>query len=72
MAPEDSAWQAMPYFSEIGCSCNFWLKQGFYVLLVESILIRAKVNFCNELLRNQAELKFLHQIRLQFNLQTSK
>ena len=27
MAPEDSAWQAMPYFCEIGCFM-------FYVILV--------------------------------------
>ena len=40
-------------------SCNFWLKQEFYLLLVESMLIRAEVNFCNERLHNQAELKFV-------------
>ena len=44
-------------------SYNFWLKQVFYLLLAESMLIRAKVNFCDERLRNQAELNFLHWIR---------
>ena len=44
-------------------SCNFLLKQEFYLLLVESMLIRAKVNFCNGRLRNHAELKLLYQIR---------
>ena len=39
-------------------SCNFWLKQEFYLLLGESMLTIAKVNFCNERLPNQAELKF--------------
>ena len=31
-------------------SCSFWLKEEFYPLLVESMLIRAKVNFCNSML----------------------
>ena len=35
----------------------------FYLLLAESMLIRAKVNFCDERLRNQAELNFLHWVR---------
>ena len=41
-------------------SYNSWMKQEFYLLLVESMLIKAKVNFCNGMLRNQAELSFLH------------
>ena len=37
--------------------------QEVYQLLVESMLTRAKVNFCNERLRNKAELNFLRWIR---------
>ena len=55
-----------------GFSCNLWLKQELYLLLVESILIRANVDFCNERLHSQAELKFLHLIRFQFNLESSE
>ena len=30
MAPEDSAWQAMPHFSEVGCTIIGWGSLPFY------------------------------------------
>ena len=46
-------------------SCYTRIRLFFHtaLLLVESMLIRAKVNFCNERLRNQAKLNFPRQIR---------